>query len=207
MKTIQDAMEVQRLVEKYRIRERFDTEGLAFRGLIYQKGEVLCSPVNPTSSLLFLVEGNVQMYSLRPDGSKLPVAQSSGEMLIGDLEYITGQPTVFFVEAVEECICLALPAAPYREALSRDLRFLHSLLGSVASKFTRSADGDLYAATLEERVLRYLRDEVPAHEIHEVETLLYQLRCGRRQLQRVLRKLCDDGALVRLGKGHYQIAS
>ena len=206
MKPIQDAATVEKLVDACQIRDRFDTEGLAFRGFQYQKGELLCSPLNPADHLFFIVEGSVQMYDLRDDGSKLPVAALGDDLLIGDMEFITGRPTAFFVEAAEDCTCVALPVALYREELERDVRFLHSLLEDMAEKFERDADVGISNANLSERVMEYLRDKAPSHEITEVETLLYQLRCSRRQLQRVLKKLCDDGELEHLGKGHYRLS-
>lgn len=206
MKPIQDAAAVEKLVAACHIRDRFDTEKLVFRGFQYQKGELLCSPVNPADHLFFIVEGSVQMYDLRDDGGKLPVASLGNDMLIGDMEFITGRPTVFFVEAAEDCTCVALPVALYREELERDVRFLHSLLEDMAEKFERDADVAITTANLGERVMEYLRDKAPAHEITEVETLLYQLRCSRRQLQRVLRQLCDEGRLEHPGKGHYRLS-
>ena len=205
MKPIQDAAAVEKLANTHHIRDRFDTPELAFRGFQYQKGELICSPINPAEYIFFLIEGSVQLYDLRPDGRKLPVASVSEDVVIGDMEFVTGRPTTFFVEAAEDCVCLALPVAPYREALEKDVRFLHSLLDDMAEKFERDADAGISSANLDERVLEYLRGKVPTHEITEVETLLYQLRCSRRQLQRALKKLCEEGQLEHLGKGHYRL--
>ena len=205
MKLIQEAAVSDQLVRENHIRERFDTQDLTFRAQRYQKGELLCSPLNSTESLLFLVQGSVQMYDLHDDGTKVPVTSVSDNVVIGDIEFITCQPTSYFVEAAEECLCLALPFEENREALSRDVRFLHSLLDSVAGKFIHSADQSIGASGIEEKLLQYLRQDTEDHEIHEVEPVLYQLHCGRRQLQRVLKKLCDNGELVRLGRGHYQL--
>lgn len=207
MKPIQDAAAIDKLVDAYHVRDRFDTQGLTFRGFQYQKGELLCSPLNPADHLLFLVEGSIQMYDLRPDGSKLPVASVDDDILIGDMEFITGRPTTFFVEAAEDCTCIALPVRMYRKELEKDVRFLHSLLDDMAEKFEHDANAGITSANLDERVLEYLRDKAVSHEITEVEALLYHLRCSRRQLQRVLKKLCDEGRLIRLGKGHYRLSS
>lgn len=206
MRSIHDTAEVARLVEASNVLDRFDTRELQFLGVQFQKGELICSPINPAEYIYFLIEGSIQMYDLRPDGSKLPVASLSGEVVIGDMEFVTDRPTVFFVEAAEDCTCLALPVAPYREPLGRDVRFLHSLLEDMSEKFERDADVGITNANLNERVVEYLRDKTPSHEITEVETLLYQLRCSRRQLQRVLKQLCDEERLEHLGKGHYRLS-
>jgi len=164
---------------------------------------MICSPINPAEYILFLVQGSAQMYDLWEDGTKMPVAHISDEAVIGDMEFITGCPTAFFVEAAEDSVCLALPRERYREELHRDLRFLHFLLREMTEKFIHGMNVEIAPATLENKVLQFFRQETPMGEISAVETLLFQLRCGRRQLQRVLKKLCDDGKLERLGRGHY----
>ena len=196
---------MERLLNEHAIRECFDTEGLTFLCYSYQKGEMICSPLNPAEDILFLVSGSAQMYDLREDGAKLPVAYISEETVIGDMEFITGCPTTFFVEAAEDCLCLALPRERYRDALHRDVRFLHCLLQEMTEKFIHGMNVEIAPATLEAKVMQFLQQEAPEQEVDQVETMLFQLRCGRRQLQRVLRKLCDEGKLERLGRGHYHL--
>ena len=165
---------------------------------------MICSPLNPAEHILFLVQGSAQMYDLREDGTKLPVAHIADEAVIGDMEFITGCPTGFFVEAAEDSICLALPRERYAAQLHQDLRFLHWLLKEMTEKFIHGMGVEIAPATLEKKVLQFFEKET-AGEISAVETLLFQLRCGRRELQRVLKKLCDDGQLERLGRGHYRL--
>jgi CRP-like cAMP-binding protein len=205
MKMLNDAAMLEHLVDSFNIRSFFDTKDLDFCAYQYQKGEVLCSPMNPVEHLLFLVEGSVQMYDLHPDGSSTPVATLSDFTMIGDMEYITARKTHFFLEAAEDCICVALPIEPYREELEEDVTFLHCLLDNLADKFEYTSQRDIIGASLEERLLTYLREDTEDHELKEVEGALYQLRCSRRQLQRVLKKLCEEGTLARLGKGHYKL--
>ena len=40
----------------------------------------------------------------------------------------------------------------------------------------------------------------------DAQNVIYQLRCSRRQLQCVLRQLCDEERLERLSKGHYRLS-
>lgn len=204
MKPIQDQTEIERLLREHSIPDIFDTKGLSFLGFTYQKGEMICSPLNPAEYILFLVQGSAQMYDLREDGTKLPVAHIADEAVIGDMEFITGCPTGFFVEAAEDSICLALPRERYAAQLHQDLRFLHWLLKEMTEKFIHGMGVEIAPATLEKKVLQFFEKET-AGEISAVETLLFQLRCGRRELQRVLKKLCDDGQLERLGRGHYRL--
>ena len=206
MKRIQDNGLIDRLIETHQIHQLFDTKELTFQCLQYQKGEVLCSPLNPIGYLLFLVSGSVQIYALHPDGWKMPIAsifKAAGQMF-GDMEFCSGKTTAFFVEATEETICLALPIQDYRERLCQDIQFLHSLLQSVSEKIDLCLNIELTSVTLEEKVLRHL-EMLSDHTIHNVEETAFRLRCSRRQLQRVLKKLCEDGAIQKVSRGHYRI--
>ena len=40
-----------------------------------------------------------------------------------------------------------------------------------------------------------------------MESATLQLRCSRRQLQRVLKKLCLQGKIEKVGKGRYRLAA
>ena len=61
------------------------------------------------------------------------------------------------------------------------------------------------AQTLEEKVLFFLQKVQTSHEISSVNNALQPLHCSRRQLQRVLKKLCDEGRLVKTGRGRYRL--
>lgn len=206
MKHIRDEELIDRFVERHQLQLLFDTKDLTFECLQYQKGEVLCSPLNTIGHLLFLVNGSVQIYALDPDGCKMPVASitaATGQMF-GDMEFSCGKPTAFFVEAAEETLCLALSICDYREQLHQDVRFLHFLLRSVSDKFDLCLHTELACTTLEEKILRHL-ETLPEHTIQSVEETALHLKCSRRQLQRVLKKLCEDDVIQKVSRGHYCI--
>ena len=205
MKPIQDAAVVEQLLTEHAICSCFDTQGLSFSACVFQKGELICSPLNPAEDILFLISGSAQMYDLREDGTKLPVDIIADEAVIGDMEFITGCPTGFFVEAAEDCIILALPRERFHNELDRDLKFLHFLLKEMTAKFIHGMHVEIAPATQESKVLQFFSQSAETGEINAVESLLFQLRCGRRQLQRVLKKLCEEGKLERLGRGHYRV--
>ena len=79
------------------------------------------------------------------------------------------------------------------------------MLRQLAEKLSLSAVMTAFAQTLEERVLFYLKKVQPEHEIVSVDHALQPLHCSRRQLQRVLKKLCDEGLLVKTGRGRYRL--
>ena len=63
---------------------------------------------------------------------------------------------------------------------------------------------ELAVQTLEEKVLLYLNEIWPSHQITSVNAAMVSLHCSRRQLQRVLKKLCDEGVLEKNGRGSYR---
>lgn len=90
--------------------------------------------------------------------------------------------------------------------LNSDLKFLHTLLRSYREKLRLFALVDTPARNTEQRVLLYLEKISPAHSLEGITGAVLQLRCSRRQLQRVLSKLCAEGKVIKTGKGRYQLA-
>lgn len=206
MQKLHDPDQIARWLEEGTIRAYFDTPDLPFEVWQYEKGELLSTPERPTSALLFIIRGSVQIYGVRDNGNLLPVNQSEGPTLIGDIEFCCKTRPVFFARAQTPVLCAALPFSGCRAQLDRDVRFLHLLLDSCLTKLILSAHVDPACTTVEERVLRYLRDGCACHELHSVEAAVLQLRCSRRQLQRALKKLCGEGKLEKTGKGRYRLS-
>ena len=50
-----------------------------------------------------------------------------------------------------------------------------------------------------------MREECEGHVLEGIEHATLRLRCSRRQLQRVIKDLCDQGLVVKVGKGKYQL--
>ena len=101
--------------------------------------------------------------------------------------------------------CSAFPFRENQSGLENDPVFLRFVLGQLAGKLSLSAIMTVSAQTLEEKVLFFLRKVQANHEISSVNHALQPLHCSRRQLQRVLKKLCDDGLLIKTGRGCYRL--
>lgn len=205
LRRIRDKKQVEYWLQKGHIRENFDTENLPFSVCRFEKGEYLTRQGGRLAELLFLIEGEVQIYGIREDGSVTPVNRHEAPALLGDAEFVMGGASSLFTEARTTVICAALPMEPYRAELDRDVKFLHLLLRSYAGKFHTMATLEASAKTIEERVLLYMRHVCPNREIGGIETALLQLRCSRRQLQRVLKKLCEENTVEKVGKGKYRL--
>lgn len=204
MKKIKDEKQIKYWIDKGNIRNYFDTPDLVFQLYCYEKGEYITVPGRQMDSILFMVEGTARIYGIRQDGTLSSVNQIVSPAILGDLEFPNQGAAPFYTETTTKVICLSLSTKKYREQLDCDLRFLHMLLQSYADKFFFPL-ADTMITTLEERVLFYLNNICPQHEINGIETAVFQLRCSRRQLQRVLKKLCDNGKLKKIGKGKYKL--
>ena len=155
--------------------------------------------------LLFLVRGRVSIYGLREDGSSFSVYLAGRSVLLGDVEFIRKEPLPFYTEALEDVLCVSLSTSLHRDRLEKDVRFLNFLLRSVADKFHMFFQMGNPAQPVEEKLVAFLRDLQPDHILHGMGPAIMQLRCSRSQLQRVVRKLCAEGVLEKLGKGEYRL--
>ncbi len=205
MRQITDEKQIEYWLDKGNICNCFDTPDLVFQVCRYEKGEYITVPDIQMDKIIFVVEGTVQIYGIREDGSLSPVNEIVSPTILGDLEFPNQEITPLFTEAKTPTVCLSLSTQEYREQLSCDLRFLHTLLRSYADKLKFLSSAETMTTTLEERVLLYMKNVCPLHEINGIETAIFKLRCSRRQLQRVLKKLCDNGAVKKTGKGRYQL--
>ena len=205
MREITDRKQVEAWLREGNIPDQFDTQGLPFRAYRYEKGELIVTPSRPMRHLLFLVAGRVLIYGIRRDGGMAPVDELDRPALLGDLEYCSGGHSAFYAQAKTQATFIALPADACRALLDRDLRFLHMLLRSYAQKLSIFAFVDMAAPTIEERTLLYMPRQTPGHELNGTQAAAHQLRCSRRQLQRVLSALCASGRVERTGRGSYRL--
>ena len=207
MEKISSEQKVRQLVKDANIEQYFSTRGLQFLAYNYNKGELITSPDKRTEMIFFVIQGTIRIYGVRKDGTLSPVNQQTAPAILGDLEFASRETSPFFTEAVTDVVCVVLPFKLYEKELHSDLQFLHTLLRSYVEKLQFFAFVDAPAETLEERVLLYLKNFCPEHELCGIEAAVSRLRCSRRQLQRVLRSLCEKNLVEKTGRGRYQLCS
>lgn len=205
MEYIRDGQLLQRLLKQEKILSHFETEDLDFHLIKYEKHELLCAPGRPLTNLLFLVKGSVRVYGLREDGSSFSVSRGVGQTTLGTIEFARSDLPVFYSEAVEEVLCVALPIEKNRPALEQDRIFLRYVLDGMVNMIVMFTLIGSAEQPVEAKVLTFLRDIQPDHTLHSINAGLAQLHCSRRQLQRVVKKLCGDGVLEKIGKGKYRL--
>lgn len=207
MKKITDPNQVEQWKKESKIDQFFDTEGLEFYICEYSAGELLCSPNESLTDIHFIVRGKVRIYNIHEDGSLSSISLESEPVILGDIEYVIENFATLFVEAHTEVVSLVLPVSRYRDKLQKDLRFLHMLLSSIAHKFAMFAPMHNQNTSVEERLLMYMETFCADGILMNVEEATMQLRCSRRQLQRVLKSLCESGRIGKIKKGTYRLIS
>ena len=200
------------IVDKNRLEHFFGEQQAHFRQrppvlklVEFEKGEILNDPLQPLSRFYIIVRGSVSIYSLTEDGSIRYISKASRGTLLGDMEFSGAGNQFFYIESTETVLCLDLPFQENLEVLENDPVFLRFVLSQLAGKLSLSAVMTASAQTLEEKVLFFLRKVQPDYAISSVNHALQPLHCSRRQLQRVLKKLCDEGLVVKTGRGCYQL--
>ena len=193
-----------------KIRDCFQDPDLPFRLIRYQRGELLASPEKPLKELLFLVEGNVRVYGLREDGSILSISMgqntlADGLTMLGDMEFARKDTISVFIEAMGEVVCIALPLEENRQRLEQDPVFLQFIIHQMSERLHQLTVIGNHAQPLEERLLTFLQEIRPDHELCGMEEEAVRLRVSRRQLQRAVEKMTRQGILKKTGRGRYRL--
>ncbi|MCD7809566.1 MAG: cyclic nucleotide-binding domain-containing protein [Erysipelotrichaceae bacterium] len=202
MKTFTNSQQIQQWIKENHIYEYFDTSNLIFDAYSYDKGELITSPNKILNTVMFFISGSVKIYGIREDGSVSSINHLDSPFMIGDLEFSNHGLSPFFTESNTETICLSLSIEKYYEELNHDVKFLHLLLSSYSNKLIQASTMNTIAPTIEERVLLYFQTN---YQLKGIEKASIQLHCSRRQLQRVLKKLCDNNKIKKIGKGSYRL--
>lgn len=171
----------------------------------FERGEILNDPFQPLSRFYIIVKGSVSIYNLTEDGTIRYISKAASGTLLGDMEFSGAGNQSFYIEASETVLCLAMPFQENQSVLENDPVFLRFVLNQLAGKLSLSAAMTASAQTLEEKALFFLQKVQADHEISSVNHALQTLHCSRRQLQRVLKKLCDEGLVIKTGRGRYQL--
>lgn len=207
MRQLNNETLLQHYLNQYGILSLFDTKNLQFRLYEYEKKEVLTFLKDSSQCLRFLVEGEAQIYSVREDGSRYPLCYVTPMTLLGDMEFCGEHTLPFLVETTKKVRCIELNLQECRSSLLNDNTFLRFLLRSIAKKTALTVRFDASFSTLEARFLYFLEHDCENQTMHGVEIAATHLHCSRRQLQRILKQLTEQGKIKKCGKGIYHLTA
>ena len=197
---------LEKYMKKYHIRENFSTPGLPFKLYRYEVGEMM-NILHPQEQYLkFIVDGRLGVDTIDSDGNLQRIVEEKAFVYFGEVEILGRSFSNHFHEVLETVYSIELPWEPLRETLWNDLKFLQFLVKHM-SRTIYVATNSMEEATedVQRKLLRYIRTECENNTFSGMETTAKRLRCSRRQLQRIVCKLVDEGTLVKSGWGTYSI--
>ena len=205
MKIITEKNEAGKIIEKSGFLRHFSDTPQELHVYQYEKGELIANPFEPLKQLLFIVKGGIRIYGLREDGDIYSISIGEKSTLLGDMEFSGYDVFPYYTEVIDTVLCIGVPFLTNRRQLEKDPVFLRYVIWQLAAKLKLSTHMELSAQSLQEKVIFYLKDSVADHTIREINLTVERLHCSRRQLQRVLKKLCEEGKIVKEGKGCYRL--
>lgn len=199
---------LEKYMEKYGIRELFSTEGLPFRLYRYEVGEQM-NVLHPQEQYLkFIVEGRIGVDTVGRDGSLRRIAEDTAFVYFGEVEILGRSFNNHFHEVLETVYSIELPWGPLREVLWNDLKFLQFLVKHMSRTIYIATNSmEESSEDIRSRLLLYIKHECKDGTFSGMEATAKRLRCSRRQLQRVVSQLVEEGALQKTGWGTYSRTS
>lgn len=205
MQEILDQVLLETYLNQYNIRSLFDTPDIPYRLYTYEPGEMM-NILRPTTEYLkFVVAGSFDLYSVREDGVRNLIRHFEGFGFLGDLEFCGKNAGTRYQEVIDQVYTIELPLKALRPVLMEDKRFLRFVLNNLAEKLSAAMPLKAEFPSLADTLVYYLRYECTDHRITSVEDTAFRLNYSRRQLQRVLRELTEQGVLLKEGKGRYKL--
>ncbi|MFF2907297.1 Crp/Fnr family transcriptional regulator [Paenibacillus sp. NPDC057934] len=209
MQMIYDREAVRHLAEKNGLDEIFGNpmiESMELR--LYGDGEAVCSVGDKLEYLFILVQGNLKIHTLLPNGKSMLVRFARPMSIIGDVELLREYPVKNQVESVGDSLILLASRRRLLKEMEHNAVLLRFLYGELSHKLytlgQTSALNLLYP--VENRFASYLLslftdgegiryiDEIRTSTLTETAELL---GTSYRHLNRIVRKFIEQGIIER----------
>lgn len=171
----------------------------------YKKGEFATSPLQSENLFQIVVQGSLNIYFIRDDGSVHSLSNGGENYLLGEMEVFSPQINNVYAEAVEDLTCLAVSIEKNREELLGNCLFLQLICESLTEKMQSITTIDAAPVSLKQRVLTYMKYKCGNGELRGLQQAAFHLNCSARQLQRILNQYEAEGKVEKIGKGAYRL--
>ena len=150
--------------------------------------------------MYFLVHGKYKVTTLLSTGKSLLLCFNTPLSVMGDIEFIENPYADCNVQALENCICLALPLNKIKEYGYDDPIFLRFIISSLQKKLRRNSSymSINILSPIENRFASYLLSSLPSNNSQEIfvdidgiNNLSELLGSSYRHLNRVIKNLSD----------------
>ena len=166
----------------------------------FNKNEFLCSLNDKLFYMYFLVRGKYKVTTLLSSGKSLLLCFNTPLSIMGDIELIENPYADCNVQALEPCICLALPLNSIKEYGYTDPIFLRFIISSLQKKLRRNSSymSINILSPIESRFASYLISSLPSNnskeilvDIDGINNLAELLGSSYRHLNRVIKNLSE----------------
>ena len=177
------------------------------RYLRFQAGEQILTAGMEISGFYFLLQGSIRVYSLGTDGRVrlLTLCQEDDDVLLGDVEYLTGSTSPNHVEAAGESVLLLVQFD--RMLMETDIAMYRHLAVALLGKMEQASENATHMVfqPLPVRLADYLltTSDNGIFTGRYTDAANY-LGCSYRQLMRLISQFYREGVLVREG-GHIRV--
>lgn len=139
MKLIKNINIKKKYIEESGYRAQFSFDPLSDTELfIAQAGEYIITEGIRPQYIYYMCRGRAKLYMTLSNGKIALIDFFTEPCFIGEMELLADSGEVRAVQAIEKCICLALPLKRYREILLKDPRFLLNLCRLLGNKNCRN---------------------------------------------------------------------
>ena len=206
MKKISDEEKVNEAVRQLKLSASFDPAPMRFEIQIYDKGEQIVSPMTPLNHFIFVISGLIRIYQLDEDSTIHAIINLSSGEILGYNEFcFNNDDYTLYGEALSKVRCLVLPFKQPGTDLKSDCSFLLFLLRQSLLNQIKHSEMTHFYSDLEDKLIFYIENLCTDGTLTSVNNAVDALHCSRRQLQRVLKKLCDNQRLIHVKKGCYRL--
>lgn len=216
MKEIKDPGQLEAYLEQHGLQTAFH-EPLRPHLSLYElePGEALCTQGEQADMLYVLVKGKVKIYTTSPEGRTLVISFKHPPEIIGDIEYFRGIDIINTVEVVSPATVIGISAQQLRRHGDDHAPLLRFMLDVITKKFYVKSDFLSFnlMVPVEMRLASYLlsvcydesdaafRGRLATSELTDTANLI---GTSYRHLNRVIRKLSEDG-LIERGGGYVHV--
>lgn len=206
MVKIDDNKKLNYYVNKYKINEIFSSNMLPYMEIHhFKKNEHICLSGEDIKYLYFFVEGKSKVYIPTPNGKSLLIRFYSPVQIVGEIEILNKSKIDCNIQAIKECVCIAIPRKVIEEKCLKDAKFLYYISTHLASKLSSaslsSSVNMLYP--LENRLASYILATYTNEDSNSTENLTQIsefLGSSYRHLLRVLNRLESENIIKRDNK-------
>ncbi len=205
MKRIYDRQTINEFIKKSKYHHVFSLMEIDYYLIQYKRGELVSSPFQEEALFQIVGQGTINIYFIRADGTRYALAKAATDYLLGDMDIFYPKSNHIYAEAADEVICITFSVQKHKKTLLENNSFLMLICDSLSHKIGAITAVEAAPATLEERVLSYMKYKCNSQILKGMEQAAFQLHCSTRQLQRIMNKNEVAGVVKKLGKGTYQL--